>query len=149
MWCEDSPVTAAACTLRAFFPCLRIRFPHPCRHEFSSPARRSTSLGGVWYLPSWDLNGEISWEHRIQTEVRSPTQEPSQPQSPEKRSCPKSLADFPSIPSASLDIFTLAPGAFPILSSPEHSVDQSSLPRSSTLGDEVGVADDAKTLPRV
>ena len=33
------------------------------------PARPSASLGGVWYLPSWDPDAEVCGERRVQTEV--------------------------------------------------------------------------------
>lgn len=113
-------------------------------------ARRFTSLDGVWYLPSWDLDGEVCRGSPVRLGPRASTpllyQEHSLPLSPVKGSCPESLIDFSSIPSASLDVFTLALGGFPIFLVRNIHSDQRSLPSSSTLGDRVGVASDSITL---
>lgn len=91
--------------------------PSPVPTSPAAPVRRTTSLGGVWYLPSWEcaggeeglvvtLRSEVSHNPCSTENLRSP--------SPQQTSCPKSLTDCSSIPPASLDVFSLAPGAFPI-----------------------------------
>lgn len=112
---EDSPATAAASTLR--IPPLQVR-SLPARvasPRVQLPPRAAVCEPGRG-LP---LAGEVCGRAG-QTEVpgRPPRCSAENIRSPcpqQRGLAPESLTDFSSIPSAPLDVFTLAPGAFPIL----------------------------------
>lgn len=92
---------------------LRVRFPQPSPHESGCPRAAGFESGRGLVLAKLGVCGGT----RSHIEVRGLPQpllrrEHSQPLSPAKSS--KSLTDFSSIRSASLDVFSLAPGAFPI-----------------------------------
>lgn len=123
--------------------------PPPQPHEVSCPGAAVYESGRGLVLAKLGSRWGGAPGAPRQTGVRGlpprcSTENTRNPRPQQRGSCPESLTDFSSSPSASLDVVTLAPGAFPILLA--RNVLIWSLPSSSTLGDGVGVAHDSRTL---
>lgn len=116
--CEARRLAHHSCSRASahFLPALvRVRFPPHNRQGSSGPSAAVCQSGR--YLPSWDPGAEVRAEHRVQTEVRGSPPTTFATSVPSQRGLAlRTKWIFSYISFASLNVFTLAPGAFPIRS---------------------------------